>query len=190
MKNRHSDHDHKPPVKDRVNRGLLLVNTGNGKGKSTAAFGVMLRAWGRGLKVVVIQFIKHNKAMFGEQLAAKRLGIEMIPYGRGFTWNSKDLSEDEALARNGWEMCKEKIHSNEYDVVIMDEITYPIKYGWIEIDEVVKNLGKRPKKVNIIITGRDAHDDLIKISDCVTRMEEIKHPYTDQGILAQKGIDY
>ena len=100
----HSDHEYQPPVKKRVNKGLLLINTGNGKGKSTAAFGVMFRAWGRGLKVIVVQYIKHEGAMFGEQLAAKRLGIEMIPSGKGFTWNSKDLSEDAALAQNGWKI--------------------------------------------------------------------------------------
>ena len=186
----HSDHEYQPPVKKRVNKGLLLINTGNGKGKSTAAFGVMFRAWGRGLKVIVVQYIKHEGAMFGEQLAAKRLGIEMIPSGKGFTWNSNDLSEDAALAQNGWKISKELIMSGDYDIVILDEFTYPIKYGWIEIKEVVDFLLRRPKHVSVIITGRDAHEDLINISDCVTNMDEIKHPYKDQGILAQKGIDY
>ena len=185
-----SDHDYKPPVKKRVSKGLLLINTGNGKGKSTAAFGVMLRAWGRGLKVIVVQYIKHENAMFGEQLAAKRLGIEMIPSGKGFTWNSKNLNEDAALAQNGWRISRELISSGDYDIVILDEFTYPIKYGWIELKEVVDFLLNRPENVNVIITGRDAQPQLIKISDSVTNMDEIKHPYNDQGILAQKGIDY
>ena len=110
--------------------------------------------------------------------------------GKGFTWNSKNLNEDAALAQNGWRISRELISSGDYDIVILDEFTYPIKYGWIELKEVVDFLLNRPENVNVIITGRDAQPQLIKISDCVTNMDEIKHPYNDQGILAQKGIDY
>ena len=179
-----------PPNLTRERRGLTVINTGNGKGKSTAAFGTMLRAWGRGMKVCAVQFIKSEKSMYGEQMAAEKLGIEIIASGRGFTWTSKDLSEDESRAQHGWSLAKEKIESGEYDVIVLDEITYPITYGWIEVEEVIECLKNRPEMLHVIITGRDADPKLVEYADLVTEMKEVKHPYRDQGIPAQKGVEF
>ena len=177
-----------PPNLKRVRKGLVIINTGNGKGKSTAGFGMMLRAWGRGMDTMAVQFIKSEKSRYGEQMAAEKLGIELIPSGRGFTWTSKDLSEDEAMAKNGWEIAREKINSGDYHLILLDEITYPISFGWINVKEVV--LQNRPAMLHVVLTGRDAEPELIEAADLVTEMKEIKHPYKDQGIRAQKGVEY
>lgn len=178
------------PNLKRTRKGLVIINTGNGKGKSTAGFGMMLRAWGRGMKTAAIQFIKSEKSKYGEQMAAEKLGIEFIPSGRGFTWTSKDLSEDEALAQNGWEIAKEKINSGDYALIMLDEITYPISFGWIDVHEVVEILKNKPEMLHIVLTGRDAEPELIEAADLVTEMKEIKHPYAEQGITAQKGVEF
>ncbi|MDA0597269.1 MAG: cob(I)yrinic acid a,c-diamide adenosyltransferase [Chloroflexi bacterium] len=179
-----------PPNLKRIRKGLVVINTGNGKGKTTAGFGMMLRAWGRGMNSMAVQFIKSEKSKYGEQMAAEKIGIEMIPSGRGFSWTSKDLTEDEALAQNGWKIAKEKISSGEYDVIMLDEITYPITWGWIDVDEVLEVIANKPEMLNLIITGRDAHEKLVEVADLVTEMKEIKHPYADQGIPAQKGVEF
>jgi len=170
-------------------KGLVIVNTGHGKGKTTAALGVLTRAWGNGLRVVMLQFIKHTTARWGEIKAAEKMGIEMIPLGSGFTWKSKDLEKDKALARRGWNLCKEKIQSGQYDIVILDELTYALTYGWLPIDEVLEVLKNRPEGLHVIITGRDAPQELVDFADLVTEMRKVKHPY-DQGIRAQLGIEY
>ena len=123
-------------------------------------------------------------------MAAEKLGIEIIPSGRGFSWTSKDLSEDEALTQNGWKLAIEKINSGNYDVIMLDEITYPVTWGWINVDEVIEVLKGKPEMLNVIITGRDADPKLIEFADLVTEMKEIKHPYADQGIPAQKGVEF
>ena len=179
-----------PPNLKRDRKGLVIVNTGNGKGKSTAGFGMMLRAWGRGMSTMAVQFIKSEKSRYGEQMAAEKLGIEVIPSGRGFTWTSKDLSEDEALAKIGGEIAKEKINSGDYDVILLDEITYPISFGWVDVNEVVQVLKNKPEMLHVVLTGRDAEPELIEVADLVTEMKEIKHPYADQGIRAQKGVEF
>ena len=115
----------------RINKGLVIVNTGTGKGKTTAAMGVLMRAWGRDMKVIMLQFIKHTTANFGEQRAAKKMGIDMIAMGDGFTWRSRDLEQTADLAREHWQGCKEVIAKGEHDVVILDEFTYAMHYGWI-----------------------------------------------------------
>ncbi len=171
-------------------RGLVIVNTGMGKGKSTAAFGIMFRAWGRGMKVCAVQFIKNDKSMYGEQMAAEKLGIEMIPSGRGFTWTSKDLAEDASRARNGWRIAKEIMAAGEHDVVVLDEITYPMRYGWLDPIEVVETLKARPPMLHVVLTGRYAPDEIIEAADLVTEMQQIKHPYHDQEIRAQRGIEF
>ena len=171
-------------------KGLVVVNTGMGKGKSTAAFGIMFRAWGRGMKVCAVQFIKNDKSMYGEQMAAEKLGIEMIPSGRGFTWTSKDLAEDASRARNGWRIAKEIIAAGDHDVVVLDEITYPMRYGWIETAEVVTTLKERPPMVHVVLTGRHAPAEIIDAADLVTEMQQVKHPYHDQNIGAQRGIEF
>ncbi len=171
------------------NRGLVIVNTGDGKGKTSAALGVLMRAWGQNMRVVMLQFLKSQTGKWGEIRAAQRMGIEIIPLGEGFTWNSEDLSHDRALAQQCWQLCREKIESQQYDVVIMDEITYAINYRWLDLDEVLDVLRARDPKMHVILTGRSAPEALINYADLVTEMREIKHPYK-QGILAQKGIDF
>ena len=175
------------PVRKR--KPLVIVYTGHGKGKTTAALGLLLRAWGRGMKVCMLSFIKESTANFGEERAARKLDIELIPLGAGFTWLSKDIEHDKALALECWELCKQKIASAEYDAVVLDEITYPISYGWLEVDEVIATLRDRPRDLHIVITGRDAHEKLIEFADLVTEMREVKHPFS-QGIKAQPGVDF
>ena len=168
---------------------LVLLYTGNGKGKTTSALGVTMRAWGRGWRVCWLQFIKSKTANFGETRAAKQMGIEMIPLGDGFTWLSKDIENDIALAHECWTLSRQKIESAQYDLVVLDEITYPITYGWLKIEEVLTVLRNRPSNIDIIMTGRDAIPELIEFADLVTEMSEIKHPY-QQGVKAQPGIDF
>lgn len=170
-------------------KALVVVNTGNGKGKTTAALGVLFRAWGRGYKVCMLQFIKSTTSNYGENKAAKKVGMEIISLGGGFTWLSKDIEKDKALARDLWAQCREKIASGEYDVVALDEFTYPLAYGWLSTAEVVAFLGQRPARTHVIITGRDAPQELIEYADLVTEMREIKHPF-QQGLKAQPGIEF
>ena len=168
---------------------LVVVFTGNGKGKTTAALGILLRSWGRDLKVVMLSFIKSETSNYGEERAARKLGVEMVPLGGGFTWLSKDLEKDKALARRCWDLCREKIESGAYDVVILDEITYPLNYGWLDLAEVLDVLRQRPPDLHVVLTGRDAPPELIDFADLVTEMREVKHPF-QQGIKAQPGIDF
>jgi cob(I)alamin adenosyltransferase len=169
-------------------RGLVLVNTGNGKGKSTAAFGVAMRAIGQGLTVSIIQFIK-GKWKCGELRAAERLGLECMPMGKGFTWESKNIEEDKAMMRQAWSVASEKILSGRYDLIILDEINYVLGYGYLPVDEVVRVLKSRPSHVHVVLTGRNAPEEIISVADCVTEMRDVKHPYRN-GIPAQKGIDF
>lgn len=180
----------KPLGRQRGRKGLIIVNTGNGKGKSTAAFGVVLRAWGRGMRVCVIQFIKNDDARFGEHRAAEKLGIEFLSSGDGFTWLSKDIDESAAKAQHGWELAKQKIASGDYDVIVLDEITYVFNYGWVDFAEARAWLeANKPPLLHLIITGRNASPELVEFADLVTEMTEVKHPYT-QGIKAQAGIEF
>lgn len=171
-------------------KGLVIVNTGNGKGKTTAALGVLMRSWGQDMRVVMLQFLKAKTGKWGEIRAAQRMGVEIIPLGQGFTWTSEDIEQDRALAQACWQQCREKIESDDYDVVIMDELTYALKYRWLDTEEVLETLRQRNPRMHVIITGRDAPDELIEFADLVTEMREIKHPYNTQGILAQKGVDF
>jgi cob(I)alamin adenosyltransferase len=170
-------------------KALVVVNTGNGKGKTTAALGVLFRAWGRGYNVCMLQFIKSTTSNYGENRAAKKVGMEIVSLGGGFTWLSKDIEKDKALARELWEQCKTKIASGEYDIVALDEFTYPLAYGWLPVDEVIDFLRERPKRTHVIITGRDAPHELIDFADLVTEMREVKHPF-QQGLKAQPGIEF
>jgi cob(I)alamin adenosyltransferase len=173
-----------------MKKGLLIVNTGDGKGKSTAAFGMLLRAWGRGLRVCVIQFIKAETGQWGEIKAAQKLGIEWHTTGDGFTWHSKDIGETTAHAQHGWEIAQEKIASNEYDLIVLDEFTYPLKYGWLNLDEVIAWLdAHRPPLLHVMITGRSAPENLIEYADLVTEMKNVKHPFV-QGIQGQPGVEF
>jgi len=173
-----------------IKNGLVIVNTGNGKGKSTSAFGVLLRAWGRGFRICVIQFIKAETGQWGEIKAAKKLGIDWFTTGDGFTWTSKDMDETIARARHGWELAKEKILSQNYDLIILDEFTYTLHYNWLDGKEVIDWLkANKPQDKHLLITGRDATTELIEYADLVTEMQEIKHPY-QKGIQAQAGIEF
>lgn len=170
--------------------GLVIVNTGNGKGKTTAALGVLFRASGQNMRVVMLQFLKSQTGKWGEIRAAQRLGVEIIPLGQGFTWTSENLEQDRALAQSCWQQCRAKIESNQYDIVIMDEITYALNYHWLDVEEVLATLRQRDPQMHVILTGRDAPHELIDYADLVTEMRETKHPYKTQGILAQKGIEF
>jgi cob(I)alamin adenosyltransferase len=165
--------------------------TGTGKGKTTAALGVMTRAWGRGMRVGLMQFLKRDTASYGEVRAAKKMGIERIGLGDGWTWKSKDMDETQAKAVAGWELAKQHIVSGDYDVLILDEFTYPLHYGWLEVGEVVAWLKKnKPEMLHLIITGRNAPPELIDYADLVTEMRNVKHPLKTQGIKAQAGIEF
>jgi cob(I)alamin adenosyltransferase len=171
-------------------KGLLIVNTGNGKGKTTASLGMVLRAWGRGFKICVIQFIKAETGQWGEVRAAEKLGLEWHVSGDGFTWLSKDIDETTARARHGWQIAQEKISSGAYDLIVLDEFTYPLKYGWLETTEVIEWLkANRPPTLHLVITGRDAPAELIESADLVTEMNVIKHPY-ERGIKGQPGVEF
>jgi cob(I)alamin adenosyltransferase len=173
---------------DRVT-SLVLVNTGHGKGKSSAAFGVMGRAWARGWKVGVVQFVKGGKWKVGERKLAEHLDIDWQVLGDGFTWESTDLDETAAKGRHAWEVAKAKLASGEYDMLILDELTYAVTYGWVPVDDVVAGVLNRDPKTNVVITGRDAAPELIEIADTVTEMRMVKHAY-ERGIKARKGIEY
>ena len=172
-------------------KGLIIVNTGNGKGKSTAAFGVIFRAWGRGFRICVIQFIKSETGKWGEVKAAQKLGIDWLSTGDGFTWLSKDMDETTARARHGWEMAQEKIVSAQYDLIVLDEFTYPLHFEWLDTNGVIAWLKEnKPPELHLIITGRSAPQELIEYADLVTEMKKIKHPYEEQDMPAQAGIDF
>jgi cob(I)alamin adenosyltransferase len=149
----------------------------------------MARGWARGWRVVVVQFVKGGGWKTGERKLAEQLGIEFHTLGDGFTWESKDLEQTARLGQVAWELAKSKLQSGEYDLVILDELTYAITYGWIPEDEVVATLEGRPERTNVVLTGRGAPASLIEIADTVTEMRKIKHAY-DQGIKARKGIEY
>ena len=173
-----------------MRKGLVLVNTGLGKGKTTAALGMIFRAWGRGYKICVIQFIKSETGKWGEIKAAENLGIEWHSSGDGFTWLSEHMEETVAKARHGWDLAKEKISSDRYDLILLDEFTYPLHYQWLHSDDVIDWLAiNKPSKLHLMITGRYAPENLIEFADLVTEMTQIKHPY-DAGIKAQPGIEF
>ncbi len=173
-----------------MRRGLVIVNTGEGKGKTTAALGLLFRAWGRDFKLRMFQFIKHSTARFGEHRAAERIGLPIESLGDGFTWLSRDMDETTALAVAQWERCKEAILEGEEDVIVLDEFTYAMHYEWVPVSDVIETLKQRPETMHVIITGRYAPQELIDYADLVTEMKLIKHPFADQGIKAQPGIEF
>jgi cob(I)alamin adenosyltransferase len=175
-------------IKPGPRRGLIIVNTGNGKGKTTAALGLLFRALGRDFKVIMLQFIKSKKHLYGEHLMAQKLGVEIRPLGDGFTWESENIEFDKNLASQCWKKCREVIEANKYDMVILDELTYPLNYGWLSMDEVVQVLQKRDPNMHIVITGRNAPKEIIEIADLVSDIQVIKHPMK-KGIRAQVGIE-
>lgn len=177
-----------------IERGILIVNTGDGKGKSSSAFGTAMRAAGHGQSVGIMQFIKGTWKT-GEAEAFKRFPeIEHLVSGDGFTWNTQDMDEDTASARHGWEKTQEMIErcrseNPDYDLIILDELNIALRYDYLDIKEVVSVLQNKPEKLNIIVTGRDAKPELIAIADTVTDMTMIKHAF-EAGIRAQKGVEF
>lgn len=169
-------------------RGLVLVNTGDGKGKSTAAFGLALRAHGRGKPVKIFQFLKVPTARFGEHRAFEALGIPIEGLGDGFSWKSRDLEHSAQLAREGWARAREAILGGEYFLVVLDELTYPLIYGWLPLPEVLETLRQRPRDVHVCITGRRCPPELIELADTVTEMGKVKHAF-NAGVPAQRGIE-
>lgn len=177
--------------KARRRKGLIIVNTGHGKGKTTAAFGLAFRARGRGMRVGVVQFIKPSTANFGEIRAARTAGIHIEGVGDGWTWRSRDLDHSAELARAGWARVQEHIAGDAFDVLVLDEFTYPLHYGWLATDMVIDWLrANKPAKMHLVITGRYAPDALVELADLVTEMRLIKHPFKEQGIRAQPGIEF
>ncbi len=177
-------------IKEFKKKGLILVNTGDGKGKSTAAFGTALRAIGRGYNVGMVQFIK-GKWKTGEVEAAKKFGdqFEIFTIGDGFTWDTQNFEQDVKTAHRAWEKCRELLQDDRHQVVIFDEINYVMKYNFLDPAEVVKEIRNKPPLKHVILTGGGAPPELIEIADLVTEMKCIKHPY-QQGIKAQPGIEY
>lgn len=166
-----------------------MINTGDGKGKSTAAFGTAIRAVARGWKVAVIQFLKSGEWSVGEEKVGRDLGMDWWVLGDGFTWDSEDMDHSEAVAREAWRHAKSVIASGEHDLVVLDEVTYPISWGWVPVDDVVDVIVSRPDTVNLILTGRDAVPELIDVADTVTEMRKVKHAF-DRGVMARRGIDF
>jgi len=175
-------------IKPGPRKGLIIVNTGNGKGKTTAALGLLFRALGRDFRVVMFQFIKSRTHKYGEHLLAEKLGAEIIPLGDGFTWESKNIEFDKRLAAEGWSECQKRIQSGNYDMIILDELTYLLNYKWLDLNEVLNVLRDRDPNLHIVITGRDAPVELIEVADLVSEVKEIKHPFK-RGIRAQIGIE-
>lgn len=171
-------------------KGLLMVFTGNGKGKTTSALGLAFRALGHGYPVTMIQFIKGNWH-YGEIDTVKQFGdlMEIHVMGRGFTWKSDDLEKDKAAAADAWDFASQTIKEGRHRLVILDELTYLISYKMVDEKKILDVLRNRPKGMHIAVTGRDASNGLIDAADLVTEMREVKHPYA-KGIGAQKGIEF
>ena len=177
---------------DEQTRGLLMVHTGNGKGKTTAALGLLMRAAGRDLKCCMIQFMKSRNDRYGEHESAEKLGIEVHTMGDGFTWDTKNPEQDRQTARATWNLCVKKLRSGEYDMLVFDELVYVLSYNMLPVEEVVEEFRKVRESqpaLHIVVTGRDAPEALIAAADLVTEMREIKHPFT-AGIRAQQGVEF
>ena len=187
-----------PPTEKRYERpegerrGLVIVNTGDGKGKSTAAFGLALRAFGRqhvhGRQVKIFQFMKVPTARFGEHRMFEQIGLPIEGLGDGFSWKSQDLEHSAQLARDGWEKARAAILSGEYFMVVLDEITYPLIYGWLPLEGVLHTLRERPRDVHVVLTGRRCPEEIIQLADTVTEMRLVKHAFK-AGVPAQRGIE-
>ena len=173
-------------------RGLLIVHTGNGKGKTTCALGLMMRAVGQGLRCCMIQFMKSRNDRYGEHESAEKLGIEIHTMGDGFTWDTKNPERDRQTARETWNLCVEKLKTGDYDLLVFDELVYVLSYDMLPVDEVLSEIRvarETQPALHVIVTGRDAPKELIEAADLVTEMIEVKHPF-QAGIRAQRGIEF
>lgn len=173
----------------REERGLILLNTGDGKGKTTAAIGIAFRALGHGLRVGMLQFIKGKWKTGERKLGEHTPGLTWLTMGRGFTWESEDLDRDREAARNAWQTAQDWLTGDAFDLVIFDEITYVVNYGFVPVDEVISALQNRRTELHVILTGRAAPPELSAVADLVTEMCSVKHPYRD-GVRAQKGVEF
>jgi cob(I)alamin adenosyltransferase len=175
--------------------GLLILNIGDGKGKTTAAIGTMVRAAGRGLKCCMIQFMKSKTDRYGEHDSLEKLGIEVHTMGDGFTWDTNDKTQDIKTSEETWQLCVEKMRSGEYELLVLDELLYVLSYGFLDINTVIAEIREARKKqphLHLILTGRNVDNALQKIidaADLVTEMREVKHPF-HAGIYAQQGIEF
>jgi cob(I)alamin adenosyltransferase len=171
-------------------RGLLIVHTGKGKGKSTAAFGMVLRCLGHGMRVGIVQFVKGVWST-GERIALERFGdlVTCRAMGEGFTWDTQDRARDIAAARNAWETAKAMLSNPSYRLVLLDELNIVLRYDYLPIDDVVAVLKAKPRDQHVIVTGRNARPELIEAADLVTEMTLVKHPFRS-GVKAQRGIEF
>jgi len=190
MKKKQAAHDKIVAAKT-IEKGLLIVHTGKGKGKTTAALGMVVRAIGHGKKVGVVQFVKGAMAT-GEKLVFDAFPdtVEFKPMGEGFTWDTQDRARDVAVARTAWEEVKRMIADPSYDMVLADELNIVLRYDYLPLDEVLAVLQAKPEMTHVVVTGRNAPDALIGIADLVTEMTLIKHPFREQGVKAQAGIEF
>ena len=173
-------------------RGLLMVNTGDGKGKTTCALGLMMRAAGRGMKCAMIQFMKSKTDRYGEHESAEELGIEVYTMGDGFTWDTNNPEQDIKTSQETWALCVEKMHSEDYDLLVFDELIYVLDYKFLSLEDIIaeiKSVRAKQPNLHLVLTGRNAPLELIEVADLVTEMKEIKHPF-NAGIYAQQGIEF
>lgn len=173
-------------------KGLLMVNTGDGKGKTTCALGLITRAAGQGLKCCMVQFMKSKSDRYGEHESLEKLGVEVHTMGDGFTWDTKDKDQDIKTSKETWALCVEKLRSGEYDLLIFDELVYVLDYGFLDekavLDEIARVRAEQPA-LHIVLTGRNASGELVEAADLVSKIEEVKHPF-NVGIYAQQGIEF
>jgi cob(I)alamin adenosyltransferase len=169
--------------------GLLIVFTGNGKGKTTAALGMSMRAAGHGMRVLILQFIKGSRTYGELQSMRKTEEVEIIQLGTGFTWKKENLDEDRRLAQAGWEKAVFEINRQYHDIIVLDELNIVLSMGLLPADKVIETLKNRPDRAQFVVTGRNAPEALISIADLVTEMREIKHPY-HSGVKATKGVEF
>ncbi|WP_165323034.1 cob(I)yrinic acid a,c-diamide adenosyltransferase [Rhizorhabdus phycosphaerae] len=190
MKKKQAAHDRIVASKT-IEKGLLIVNTGKGKGKTTAALGMVVRAIGHGKKVGVVQFVK-GAMTTGEKVVFDAFPdqIEFKPMGEGFTWNTQDRARDMAMARSAWDEVKRMIADPSYEMVLADELNIVLRYDYLPLDEVLEVLAARPAMTHVLVTGRNAPDAMIEAADLVTEMTLIKHPFREQGVKAQAGIEF
>mgnify|MGYP000046905192 FL=1 len=180
-----------PKVDPKKRKGLIIVNTGDGKGKSTAAFGLAMRAAGNKMNVFIMQFMK-GPWKAGERKAFESLApyVEVVPMGDGFTWDTENIEQDKATARKAFEVVKDKLNSGKFEMVIFEEINYVLDYKFLPEDEVLETIKNKPEMTHVVCTGRNASKKLIEMADLVTEMKMIKHPFSEQGVPAQKGIEF
>ncbi|AOK52736.1 cob(I)yrinic acid a,c-diamide adenosyltransferase [Burkholderia stagnalis] len=171
-------------------KGLLMVHTGNGKGKSTAAFGMAVRVLGHGMRLGVVQFIKGALHTSERDFLGAVAHCDFVTMGDGYTWNTQNRDADIATARKGWDEARRMIESGDYQMVILDELNTVLKYEYLPLDEVLATLAARPASLHVVVTGRHAPDALIEAADLVTEMRLVKHPYKEQGVKAQRGVEF